>query len=140
MNRPTMSMSVPKFTVRDFLTFPVILVAGIGAIGTLLDPWRARHEGPDVKQYQGDLTRVDSTLAALKAELAAVYIQLREESFIKEAQLRGECLENDLEMLARQGLLNACQERNLLIGRAITPAVQAAASAAAPLPVPDPVP
>lgn len=140
MNRPTMSMNVPKFSVKDFLTFPVILVAGMGAIGTLLDPWRGRHEGPDVKQYQEALARTDSSLAALKAELAAIHLQLREEAFIKEAQLRGECLENDLEMLARQGLLNACQERNLLIGRAITPAVQAAASAAAPLPVPDSIP
>lgn len=119
------------------MTWPVALVACLGAVGTILN-WTghsvvSRH---DVTASQ--IARADSVQAEILKVLTRMEANLAAEALINEAQLRGECLENNLEMLARQGLLNACQDRNLLIGRAITPEVAAAASEASPLVRPDP--
>jgi hypothetical protein len=128
-------MSMPKFTIKDFLTFPVVLVAGLGAIATLLQ-WSGRTIISRDDIHSAQIARSDSVQVEILNVLKRIEANQQAEALINEAQLRGECLENNLEMLARQGLLNACQERNLLIGRAITPDVAAAASAAAPLVTP----
>jgi hypothetical protein len=130
-------MQMPKFNIKDFLTFPVILVAGLGAIGTLLQ-WSGRSIISQDDVHSAQIAASDSVQREILKTLTKIEATLAAEGLINEAQLRGECLENDLEMLARQGLLNACQDRNLLIGRAITPSVAAAASAAPALSVPVP--
>lgn len=123
---------MPNLNMRDFMNIPVMIVATLGAIGTLIS-W----SGHDIIS-RNDIAavaaaRADSVHHQLMKVLAEVQTAQKEDALIREAQIRGECLENSLEFLARQGLLNACQDRNLLIGRTITPSIAAAAVEATPL-------
>lgn len=128
-------MTLPKINLQSFLTFPVMLVAGLGAIGTVMQ-WSGHSVVSRDDVHAAQIAQNDSVQREILAVLQRIEANQADDGLLQEAQIRGECLENDLPTIARQGLLNACQERNLLLGRTITPSVAAAAVEASPLATP----
>jgi hypothetical protein len=109
----TVLPNVSKFDkIKSWLTLPTILVSAIVAVGTIISIFGFSVESPESKLkehivksaelHAQQQRQIDSTAAESE--------HIKHVEGLLESLLRGECLENPRENLARQGLLVKCKE------------------------------
>ena len=98
-----------KLTLFAALKLPVAVVGGVGAIAILLGAFGfgIKTPGARFEEYKVEHVEVHTII---NDTLVEIDDHMEEQQTLLEAIVRGECLENEPENLARQGLSTKCRE------------------------------
>ena len=91
------------------LKLPATIVGGLGAVGVIFMAFGFGIKTPGVRLDEF-VEGHESEHVVINDTLSEIDQHMEEQQTLLEAMIRGECIENPLEDLQRQGLVQKCQE------------------------------
>ena len=105
-----------KTKFSEWIRVPAYILAALTAVGVLMGALGFGWSTPGNKWSEHDVQHVAEELihsdnwAEMDGALSEINDRHMEQQVLVEAIVRGECIENPIENLERQGLINKCRE------------------------------